>query len=63
MQISKGADMKEVRNIERATLNGRQVKLFEVWELVDNAWIFSGKFSAPVKIANKNLLQYAEGQE
>ena len=52
--------MKEVRNIEKATLNGRQVKLFEVWELVDNAWIFSGKFSAPVKIANKNLLQYAE---
>jgi len=52
--------MKEIRNIERATLNGRQVKLFEVWELVNNAWIFAGKFSAPVKIANKNLLAYHE---
>lgn len=51
--------MKEVRNIQKATLNGRQVKLFEVWELVDGAWIFSGKFSAPVRVANKNLLQYA----
>ena len=52
--------MKEIRNIRKATVNGINVKLFEVWELVENAWIFSGKFSAPVKIANKNLLAYHE---
>ena len=52
--------MKEIRNIRKATVNGINVKLFEVWELVENAWIFAGKFSAPVKIANKNLLAYHE---
>ena len=47
--------MIEVRNVQKANLNGRPVKIFEVWEMRGNAWIFAGKYSAPVRTANKNL--------
>ena len=51
---------KEVRNIRRATVNGRQVKLFEVWENKNHANWFCGQYSAPAGTANKNLLKYYE---
>ena len=50
----------EVRNIKRATLNNRQVKLFEVWENKNHANWFCGEYSAPAGTANKNLLKYYE---
>ena len=52
--------MKEARAIQKGTLNGRQVKFFEVWRFEDNAWVFDGKFAAPVKIADKNLVAWME---
>lgn len=55
--------MKEVRNIQKAILNGRQVKLFEVWQLRDNAWHFYGKYAVSLKVPNKKLLNYVEERE
>ncbi len=52
--------MKEVRIVRTATVNGFNVKLYEVWEMISNAWVFAGHFKAPAKIANKNLLAYHE---
>lgn len=50
----------EVRNIKRAMVNGRQVKIFEVWETRNGANWFCGAYSAPAGTANKNLLKYYE---
>ena len=55
--------MKEVRNIKKATLNGRQVKLFELWKKENRCWYFDGQYSAPVSTPNKNLLSYVEENE
>ena len=52
--------MKEVRAITKGTLNGRNVKFFEVWEMVEGAWHFVAKYAAPVRVANKNLVAWAE---
>ena len=52
--------MKEIRNIRKATVNGINVKLFEVWEMVEGAWHFVAKYAAPVRVANKNLVAWAE---
>ena len=52
--------MKEARAIRKGTLNGRQVKFYEVWKLENHAWYFDGKFAAPAKVANKNLVKYSE---
>lgn len=48
----------EVRNIEKATLNGRNVKIFEIWRYCQNAkaWLFYERTSLPARVANKNLL-------
>ncbi len=48
--------MRKAENTRKATLNGRAVKIFDVRELRNGAWVFVGQFSAPVKTANKNLL-------
>jgi len=52
--------MKESRAIRKGTLNGRQVKFFEVWKLEDHTWYFDGKYAAPVKISNKNLIKWLQ---
>lgn len=48
----------EIRNIQKATLNGKQVKIFEIWQYRPDvqAWLFYDRTSRPAKIANKNLL-------
>lgn len=55
--------MKEARNITKGTLNGRNVKFFEVWELREGAWHFVAKYAAPAKVANKNVVAWAENQD
>jgi hypothetical protein len=52
--------MTKTTDIRTATLNGKAVKLFKVWKLIDGAWVFSGQHAAPARTANKNLLQFAE---
>jgi len=52
--------MKEAREITKGTLNNRQVKFFEVWEMRERTWHFVAKYAAPVKVANKNLVAWAE---
>lgn len=48
----------EVRNIQRGTLNGRQVKFFEVWYLKNGTWRIDAKDEAPARVANKSLLEW-----
>ena len=49
-----------IENIEKITFNGRKLKLFNAYEYSEDhcAYILIGKFSAPVKTANKNLEKY-----
>lgn len=53
------ANQIRIEDIRRVTLNGRDVKLFKVYRLQDNAYIFAGQFSAPARTANKNLHTFA----
>lgn len=48
-----------IENIQKATLNGRNVKLFHVYEYdaERHAYIHIGQFEAPAKTANKNLAE------
>lgn len=48
--------MKKVTGIKTVILNGRKAKLYILWERVGEAWVFAGRYSAPHKTANKNLL-------
>ena len=52
--------MKETRSIKKGSLNNRQVKFFEVWKFKGHAWFFDGKYAAPVKISNKNLIKWVQ---
>ena len=61
----KGGEMKEryrIEDIQKATVNGKAVKIFSVYEYDSNsnAYIFCGKFSAPIKTANKNLVNFID---
>jgi hypothetical protein len=49
-----------IENIQKAILNGRKVKLFNVFEYEknSNAYIFARQFSAPAKTARKNLEKF-----
>jgi hypothetical protein len=49
-----------IENIQKVKLNGRNVKLFKVFEYCEeqNAYVFIGQFEAPAKTANKNLHNY-----
>ena len=51
-----------IENIQKVTLNGRSVKLFKAYELnaEKDAYVFCGQFSAPVKTANKNLVNFID---
>lgn len=44
-----------ITEIRKAIVNGRSVKLFKAWRLIDGAYVFCGQFSAPARTANKNL--------
>lgn len=48
-----------VESIQKATLNGRQVKLFTASLKQGDAFVHYGKFSAPVKTANRDLWKIA----
>jgi hypothetical protein len=48
--------MNKVTDIKIITLNGRKIKIFSAWERSGNAWVFAGRYSAPHKTANKNLI-------
>ena len=52
--------MAEVRNITKGYFNGKQVKFFEPWNLVDGALIFDSNHKAPAKIANKDLIDWVK---
>jgi len=52
--------MYKAENIQRANYNGRAVKIFDAYELVENSWIFVGQFSAPARTANKNLVNFIQ---
>lgn len=47
----------KVENIQKATVNGRKVKLFSVR---DSRGVYAGQYSAPVKTANKDLLKFVK---
>ncbi len=47
----------KVCNVRLVTLNGKQVKLFDVRHLRDGAWVFGGSFHAPAKTPNAKLLE------
>ena len=48
----------KIENVQRVRLNNREMKLFSVYRLVDNSYVFAGKYSAPAKTANKNLIKF-----
>ncbi len=50
----------KIESIQKAIYNGKEVKLFNAYRLIDNAYHFIGQFSAPAKTANKNLINYVE---
>jgi hypothetical protein len=50
----------KVENIRRVILNGRPVKLFDLRRRQDNAWVFQGTYSAPLRTPDSKLLAYAE---
>tara|TARA_B100002049_G_scaffold31068_1_gene20383 strand:- start:486 stop:662 length:177 start_codon:yes stop_codon:yes gene_type:complete len=48
----------KIENIRKATFNGRKVKMFDLRELIDGAWVFQGTFKAPERTANKSLMEF-----
>ena len=46
-----------IADIQKATINGRRVKLFKVyrWMPLSNAYVFDGTHSLPQRTANKNI--------
>ena len=51
-----------IENIQKATVNGRSVKLFKAFEYEpeSRAYVFCGQFEAPAKTANKNLESFID---
>ena len=58
--MNKTAADYRIEQIEKATVNGQAVKVFDAFERDGDAFVFVGKFRAPVKTANKNLWLIAE---
>ena len=50
----------KIENVQRVRLNNREMKLFSVYRLVDNAYVYAGRYSAPAKTANKNLINFVD---
>ena len=57
--MTKTAADYRIENIQKATLNSRQVKLFTAFVKQGDAFVHCGKFSAPVKTANRDLWKIA----
>ena len=53
--MTKTPDDFHIESIQKATVNGVNVKLFKAFEKHEGAFVFIGQFSAPVRTANKNL--------
>jgi hypothetical protein len=51
-----GTDLR-IADIQKATINGRKVKLFKVFRFspVADAFVFYGQYSVPQRTANKNI--------
>ena len=49
-----------IENIQKAKLNRRNVKIFTALEYDKNqqAYVFVGKYTAPAKTADKNLINF-----
>ena len=52
-----------ITGIEKCTLNGHSVKMFEYYERNDNDYVFAGRFSAPANCVNKDLINYVIDNE
>lgn len=44
-----------IEDVRKAVVNGKLVKLFNAYQKIDKAFVFAGQFSAPVKMAKKDL--------
>jgi hypothetical protein len=49
-----------VRNIRPARVNGRMVKVFDVYEVTPSARVFAGTFTAPARTRDAALLAHAD---
>ena len=49
-----------VEQIQRATVNGRSVKLFRAYRRAGKCFVHIGQFSAPVRTANRDLWKIAD---
>jgi len=47
-----------IENIEKARLNGRNVKVFQLFEYCNGYFGYKGSYDVPVRIANKNIIEY-----
>jgi hypothetical protein len=63
MSTTKTAADFRIEQVQKATVNGKQVKLFNAFEKRGDAFVHIGKFTAPAKTANKNLWQIAASAE
>lgn len=58
--MTKTAADYRIEQVQKATVNGKLVKLFDAFEREGDAFVFVGKFRAPANTANKNLWLIAE---
>jgi len=56
-----------IENVEKARLNGRNVKLFQLFELFvchenenNFVYMYKGSYDVPVRTANKNIIEYLQ---
>ena len=63
MSAKKTAADFRIEQIQKATVNGKAVKLFSAYEKRGDAFVHIGKFTAPAKTANKNLWEIAAAAE
>ncbi len=59
MEMSKTTANFRIENIQKANVNGRQVKLFTAFVKQGDAFVHFGKFSAPIRTANRDLWKIA----
>jgi hypothetical protein len=50
-----------IEQIQKATINGRKVKLFRAFKKQGASFVHLGTFSAPLNTANRNLWLIAAG--
>ena len=54
-----------IEDIQRATVNGQDVKMFKSFELnqAGDAYIFKGQFSAPAHVLDSELADFANNED